>query len=97
MKKKLAFLLALVLLLSVLILPAYAAERRAIICPACGGSAYESREQLVSTTSESVSSCEHYIGMHTHTKKTYNIFVTCDDCGLEWKYTSYISTICPYD
>lgn len=85
MKRILSLLLAVVLILSVAVLPALAAqdaEQSSFICPACGGTCYEDMdleplEVVVTTTcvSSSVS--------HRHRNVYLAQFATCDTCGYQ--------------
>ena len=97
-KKKIAFLLALVLLLSVLILPAYAATEslESHICPACGGTAYVEWDETIRDPYD-VYSCDVYPASHTHTTIAFRIYTQCDDCGNVWVTYNYSIDDCPYE
>lgn len=95
MKKTLAIVLTLALLVT-LAAPVFAAEARARVCPACGGSAYEEM-RWVSTRNVGVPSCDYYVGMHNHTVGTYDVYSVCEDCYNEVYLRTTTVTNCPYD
>ena len=91
-------MLAVVLILSVIVLPAVAADvqRRFHICPKCGGSGYVEWETHTVQSTYTVSSCEVCDYSHQHADYVDRIWTMCEDCGLEWPTWSRVSVYCAY-
>jgi len=99
MKRKLSFVLAVVLILSVIVLPAVAADvqRRAHICPACRGTGYYEWEREYPQTPYTVSSCKFNSSSHDHVDVVHRVWTRCEDCGNEWPVTVWTVVHCGYD
>lgn len=105
-RKLLALLMVLAIMLSMLILPASAAEIEeevvspyyvAAICKYCGGSA---KRVTVSEDSETVkvstSKCDVIPLDHYHEVTTYVYYVDCSDCGAYYYLATVESHYCPF-
>jgi len=96
MKRLFALLLALMLLVSVFVLPVLAAEPRASYrCPACGEYTNRTGKETV-RTSEAVVTCPNYPASHDHTIYVTYIKAICTSCGYEWRVDVETGTSCPY-
>ena len=82
MKKLFAVLLTLTLLVS-LTVPIFAAEEVANswICPACGGTCYDSPETGSYSKEVTAYSCSWEDGTHTHLEHYRIKYAYCEDCG----------------
>lgn len=82
MKKMLSLLLVVVLILSVLVLPALAAggARRSHICPACGGTCYSDMEASGILLREK-QTCPSSSTSHYHENTYLLYYAVCEDCG----------------
>ena len=93
MKKTLALLLTLTLLVT-LAMPILAAETRtARICPACGGTGYE---HTVSETWREAETCNNYPNVSHFHDNVYRVtYSICEDCGTQVYITRKLySTTC---
>lgn len=85
MKKYITFMLALSMLVSILVLPAFAAEEADIQprasyvdCEECG---VPMITRTKTTTKNVTTACDNHSTNHTHTRTTVTIYGTCSNCG----------------
>lgn len=98
-KKRLALMMALVMAMTTLILPASAANVEDEVvpcavtrfCSTCGGDVTQ-RRLLVATRKVDVSSCNKSSSEHDHTLNTYDVYDTCVNCGTTYCYTTTLTT-----
>ena len=93
-------MLAVVLILSVIVLPAMAADvqRRSHICPRCGGSGYYEWETTYDQPAYTVSSCDACPGQsHKHYDEVHRIWSRCENCLNDWIVSTYVRVFCMYD
>ena len=103
MKKTLALLLAIVMMLSVLVIPAAAAmpEENAVEpcggfadCPGCGSSSPYTTS--VTNTETKMTTCSYSGTMHTHYRYYYYRIFNCSYCNFGAEKINTSSWICTY-
>jgi hypothetical protein len=88
LKRKVAILLLLVMIVSIAGMPSYAVEPRAtFICGACGGGAY-GKEVSRTPVDVYVSSCSKVSEGHMHRRVAVVTDYYCGDCGIYLRTTS---------
>ena len=93
MKKIISLALALILTLSVLVLPAFAAENNTQWCPECGTTAVITEDLSRELSSFYVSSCDNAEYAHTHYNMMYYDLCECPHCG-DIKINVYYGVSC---